>query len=302
MKLFLNEFSFQSIILDNQPTFHHNNKISESQIDHILYYIPEQMKIKMNLKDHLCQKEDDDNISAHDVIVGDISIAQSTSEEAETDYSTTYTEFKVKKPKWDMNNTERYQEQTARIMDELLVKFDQPEEIPILTEMLSKMFVLSAELNFETSNPNISKPQKNYPKFSKELTAAYKNHSKMCDLWRAAGRPRDASHPAKLNKLESQRLMRRIARESEAGHARKLHDELMEVHFKDISRVSQKLKIIKGEHSKSTDIPFIETLCGTFKGENVLEGFRRNTVILCNERQDINESHTSFLIKISKFL
>ena len=117
MNLFLKEFSFQSIILDDQPTFHHNNQTSESQIDHILYFIPEQIKLKLKLKDHLCQKEVDDNLSAHDVIVGDITFAhKETAEKKEPDYSNTYTDFKVKKPKWDMNNVDEYQEQTSMIL------------------------------------------------------------------------------------------------------------------------------------------------------------------------------------------
>ena len=123
--------------------------------------------MKVNFKDHICQKLESDNLSAHDVIVGDISVVQSTSKQAEVDYSETYTEFHVKKPKWDKDNVENYQEQTARILSELVDKFDQPEEIPILTEMFSRTLVLSAEQNFETTNPNKTRKPKNFPYFSK---------------------------------------------------------------------------------------------------------------------------------------
>ena len=295
MRRFLDEFSLKSVLLDSRPTFHHNNQISETQIDHILYYVPQEKQMKVNFKDHICQKLESDNLSAHDVIVGDISIVQSTSKQAEVDYSETYTEFRVKKPKWDKDNVENYQEQTARILSELVDKFDQPEEIPILTEMFARTLVLSAEQNFETTNPNKPRKPKNFPSFSKELDEAYKNHKKVCQAWRSAGRPIDNSHPAKMNKLESQRMMRRIARENESEKACKLHDELMEVHFNDISRVCQKLKKIRGENYEQSKIPSIETLNGTFTGSNVLEGFRVNTEVLCNEKKDIPESENTFL-------
>ena len=52
-----------------------------------------------------------------------------------------------------------------------------------------------------------------------------------------AGRPKDNSHPAKSKKLESQRNLQRISKESEANEAMKNHSDLMEVHRNDISNV-----------------------------------------------------------------
>ena len=40
------------------------------------------------------------------------------------------------------------------------------------------------------------------------------------------------------------------------------------------------------------DIPLIETICGTYEGVNVLEGFRSNTEKLCNEKP-IESSETN---------
>ena len=42
----------------------------------------------------------------------------------------------------------------------MLYYIDQPEEIPVLTEMFSKMLVLYAEQNLETSNTNLSTQEK----------------------------------------------------------------------------------------------------------------------------------------------
>ena len=67
----------------------------------------------------------------------------------------------------------------------------------------------------------------------------------------------------------------------------------METHFTDIGRVCQKLKRIRGDNRAKSSTPFIETLCGKYSGENVLEGFCANTEILCNEKDD-NQTENTF--------
>ena len=54
----------------------------------------------------------------------------------------------------------------------------------------------------------------------------------------------------------------------------------------NIGQVCNKLKKIRGENIKRVDIPFIETLNGTFSGDNVLEGFCSNTETLCNDESE----------------
>ena len=60
----------------------------------------------------------------------------------------------------------------------------------------------------------------------------------------------------------------------------------MEVQRNDISKVCKKLKQIRGETSNVIDIPYIDTLCGKYSKQNILEGFRANTEVLCNENQE----------------
>ena len=70
-----------------------------------------------------------------------------------------------------------------------------------------------------------------------------------------------------------------------------LHDDLMDTFKNDINKVCAKLKKAWGEAHKQTEIPFIETLAGTFTGNNVLEGFRCNTENLCNEDEKIENKY-----------
>ena len=61
MNRFKSQFLLKSILLSNEPTFHHNNQTSVSQIDHILYFVPETSIVNVKLKRHLCKLENFSN-------------------------------------------------------------------------------------------------------------------------------------------------------------------------------------------------------------------------------------------------
>ena len=108
-----------------------------------------------------------------------------------------------------------YQDQAAQVITDMMDRFDQAAHIPALSEMCSNMLVLSAEQNFETTNPKKSLKSRNSPRFSPEQRDAYFQHEKVCREWRLAGRPIEKSHPAKIRKLESQRNLQKIAIQSD---------------------------------------------------------------------------------------
>ena len=82
MMQFKAQFSLKTILLNDSPTCHHNNQTSVSQIDHILYFIPEKSKVKVTLHKHLCKLAKFANLSSQGV-------------KSEPDYSSTYTPFIV---------------------------------------------------------------------------------------------------------------------------------------------------------------------------------------------------------------
>ena len=57
------EFFLKSILVSDEPTFHHNNQTSVSQIDTILYFIPETAGMDMKFLDHLCKLDYSSNLS-----------------------------------------------------------------------------------------------------------------------------------------------------------------------------------------------------------------------------------------------
>ena len=293
MEKFKQVFSLKSILLSREPTFHHNNQTSVSQIDTILYFLPQSSSMQLQFLDHICKLNESANLSSHDVILAKMKLPILREETAETDFSPTYQKFTVNKPIWDEANKEQYQEQTFKVLSELFQQFDGPQFIPALSEMCAKTLVISAEQNFETTKPK-TKKKNPFPNFSAERVNAYKLHENICKQWRVAGRPQSNLHPAKAAKLESQRSLQQIARQEDAVKALKNHEELMHTHANDINQVCKKLKTIRGVSIKSIDIPYIETLCGTYRGENVLEGFCANTEKLCNVDRDEDAANNEF--------
>ena len=218
MKQFCEKFSLKGILTSSDPTFHHNNQMSTSQIDNILAYFPENSASEMSLLKHLCKLDDSANLSSHDALLGKLIIPTVIKTIIETDYSHTYETFLIEKPKWNLSGIPGYQSETSRVLKSLLSEFNEPECIPLLSELFSKMLVISAKNNFETSCPKRNKSGGKVF-FSPEHKEAYRIHENICQVWRKNGRPKDPNDPAKKSKLESQRNLQRIAREEEAKRA-----------------------------------------------------------------------------------
>ena len=302
MSEFMSKFSLTSILKNETPTFHHQNQTSESQIDHILYSIPNSAA-NVSLQKHLCLLEHPHNLSSHDVLIGKLYFPRIEVHMTETDYSDTYSQFTVAKPIWDEAGLDRYRDDTFHILKYLTEEFTEAEHIPILTELVAKGLTLSAENNFSTRAPKKNSSSQSKPKFSEAHRSAYLNHAKVCHEWRLNGRPSDPNHPAKKAKLESQRNLQRIARDEEKVKAKELDESLMNSYSMNINDLFKKLKAYRGEHSKNTtDIPFIETLNGTYSGSNVLEGFRSNTETLCSITSENHRSNFSKLCQIDNMV
>ena len=162
----------------------------------------------------------------------------------EPDYSSTYTPFVVSKPTWSEAGLLGYQQQSAEFLQKIVNQFSQPEFIPLMSELFSKMLVICAKNNFETANPKKKSEKRNTPYFSSEHKMAYIDHEKVCKEWRKQARPKDSSHPARLAKLNSQRNLQRIVRQEESMKARENHDELMSTFKQNIGQVCNKLRKI----------------------------------------------------------
>ena len=117
-----------------------------------------------------------------------------------------------------------YQSQMAQILQVIFKRFNMVEHIPLLSEMCSRMLFISAENFFEISEPKKTMEKKRkYPFFSKEHKTAFQENELICRKWRQAGRPQELSHPARAEKIKSQRKLQDIARKTESSLAIKQH-------------------------------------------------------------------------------
>ena len=114
---FKREFHLESILPGDEPTFHHNNGVSETQIDYIL---TNNRKLVSFLK-QLCKKEDPVNLSSHDALVGKISISTNKKED-DIDFTETYEVFEPKKIIWGQN--EEYKDMTIKILSQLMINLN----------------------------------------------------------------------------------------------------------------------------------------------------------------------------------
>ena len=257
--------------------------ISGTKLDHLLTNSRE----SLSFDQIFCQLENPSNLSGHDAIMGTFKFNHVNQANDSTDYAHTYEDFNPKRVLWKEN--EMYENLTYDVLSKLLNCFDQPEHLPCLAEMFSNMIVMCAEKCYQSVEKKKFKyrPQP----FSPQLRQAYQTHAHICKEWRKQGRPQSATHPAKVNKLESQRYLQKLQRAEYVYKSKKQHDELMSTYSENISMVCRKLKQISGDKSKSLDIEEINTLNGIFKGVNVLEGFRSNTEIMCNYSDNATSSN-----------
>jgi hypothetical protein len=238
----MQEFSLKTVLLNNEPTFHHNNGTSNSQIDHIYNYVRDD-SIEISLSSHLCKIDESSNMSAHDLILGNLTFSNEYKSSKQEDFSSSYTDFEVKKPIYDPNNLHNYQNQISEILNDAFKVYNETEEIPILSEIVSKTLVTSAKMNFKVNNKKTSKKHT----FSHELKAAYAKHKKVCDEWRKGGRPTNNSHPLKLAKIQSQKYLQFLRRSENTQKTHELNEKLKETHRDDMSSVCKKLKQIRGD-------------------------------------------------------
>ena len=278
-------FNLETILPDMTPTFHHNNGISETQIDHILCNNP----LLLTFSEQNCKKDHFENLSSHDVLKATLhGIDADPPIEAE---HLVYEEFLPRKIIWEQNDY--YEEMTAEVVKSLMTKFDLPEHLPSLAEMISNSIAICAKKCFQSKGVRKPKKRKS-PAFSSNLRNAYQQHKTICKQWRLAGRPNSPHHPAKAAKIQSQSYLQKVRKLEEQRSHELLHTDLMNTYRTDITQIYSKLKQFRNESDKDNEITEIVTLNGTFKGSEVLEGFRTNTEFLCSKKYDKN-FHEDFL-------
>ena len=106
---FNEKFMVGTLLPGSEPTFHHNNGSSESQIDHILTNNCDAVSFLR----HICKYEDPVNLSSHDAILGQLEINSNTCDNTD-ESEIIYDEFTTVKIHWEPNEYQPSGEGGAR--------------------------------------------------------------------------------------------------------------------------------------------------------------------------------------------
>ena len=148
MNNFRSRFSLKSIHTDDQPTFHHNNQISNSQIDHIYFSVPETINNSICMNKILCKEQFPSNLSAHDLIIGQIRLNKQVVMVCEENYLETYSYFINLKPVWNEKLFSDYQIR-AHQAAQTLFSSNENISIPELVRKFSEILVNTAKSVFK---------------------------------------------------------------------------------------------------------------------------------------------------------
>ena len=137
-----------SKVSTSQPTFHHHNGSSESNIDYFL--ISKKYASKITKEYSICTLNTPESLSSHDPVVAALLVppgAQLSTDAGK--YSHTFSNFNQQKVIWDTTNLDLYQQTAAKVLSEYESIFPLLEHIPLKCELYFNLFVKSAELCLE---------------------------------------------------------------------------------------------------------------------------------------------------------
>ena len=157
------------------PTFHHSNGMSSSCID----MFAASSSLVLGSTRQYCTLDDPLNLSSHDPIETSVSVIQDVCKESK--FKNIYNEFNRKKVVWDSSMVPEYQKLATRSLSDALAYWDNPEALPLLSCLVSRLLVKCAALVFETHTPSLKSNSK-HP--SKKLRQAQNRVRKMFELWK----------------------------------------------------------------------------------------------------------------------
>ena len=103
----------------------------------------------MRLSHHLCKlKDNDENVSSHDVLIATFNIPKGQTPLKQIDYSNSYEDFVVERPIWNRGNLLGYQQQASSEIKNILEQFPDHHFVPEVTELISNSLIHAAKLNF----------------------------------------------------------------------------------------------------------------------------------------------------------
>ena len=266
---FLNNFSL-TVNSNGQPTFHHHNGTSNSCID--IFSASSNLQLT-NFKEY-CTLDTPLNLSSHDPISSNLMI-NASSENQESKFSHTYTDFNRQKIVWDTSKIEEYKHLTTKALSDASKFWNMPEAIPLLCQLYSNLLVKCSELVFNTKSAKITTNMK----LPKSLIEAEAKLERTFNIWKKAGRPNSKANTSRQCYTSARSELQRLRRSKENLQHIKKNNFLMYSNIHDKNKVFSVMKKERGVTSNSVT-SLLETPTGIFHGDDVLEGFASDAEFL----------------------
>ena len=130
-----------------EPTFHHNNGSSSSNIDYFL--ITANNITRTDTISLQCNKEYPQNLSSHDPVIGNILVQHTPQTTKQGLYKHTYTDFDQNRIIWRDEKVAEYQTLANKALSEYEAWFPTPDFIPLKCQLFSELLVKTAEICFD---------------------------------------------------------------------------------------------------------------------------------------------------------
>ena len=248
----------------SSPTFHHHNGSSESYID--LFVASK--GINLESPSQHCTLENPLNLSSHDPIITSLHVHLEKHDNL-SKFSKTYSDLKRQKIVWDTTKLQRYQQLSAKALNDVMAYWDTPETIPLLSSLVSKLLVQCATLVFD-SKSSVSRNQSHQQ--SLKIRQAQNSVKSSFQCWKRSGKPASKSNPTRLAYTAARARLQILQRYEDNLHLIRQNNHLMYSHTKNRNQVYAYMKKVRGAHSDTTTST-LHTPVGSFHGEDVLEGF-----------------------------
>ena len=285
-QLFCNQHDLVQISC-REPTFHHSNGLSSSNIDCFLI----SRKGTTNITNIFlqCNQDNPQNLSCHDPVLGGLTVQGGVRDSMVEKYSHTYTDFSYQKIIWNKNGLEDYQKVAGNILTELEAYFPTPEFIPLKCQLYSDILVKAAETTLEKKSKNPPYKQR----FPRQLHQAWQHLRKCFNIWKSKGKPRDPPDKLYVEYRLARSRFQYIRRYCNNLKMIKTNNLLMHTCKFDRSGHLKLIKNLRGCKA-SQKLSELRTPGGIYYGNDTLEGFAKDAEMLGEHVGECDEFENDF--------
>jgi hypothetical protein len=260
------------------PTFHHHNGTANTFID----LFAASKGLKLGCLAQQCTLENPLNLSSHDPITTSLKV-HLENHKVSSKFSNTYSDFKRQKIIWDPSKLPRYQQMSAKALNDAMAYWDTPETIPLLSSLVSRLLVQCATLALDSKSPV---PQNRPHQPSLKIRQAQNSITSSFHNWKRNGKPATKSDPTRLEYTAARARLQMLRRYEDNLQLIRQNNHLMYSHANNRNQVYAYMKRARGDHSDTTT-SILHTPVGSFHEEDVLEGFAADAEHLGKSNENV---------------